>query len=624
MVSPLPRRSRSLVAAGKTTRGRARHLWSLLRPTVAPGAALLLGACAFIEQYPDPAPDPPGSGGTTGTTGTSSNHGGGGASTTGGGMGGSTITTTTSTTTGSGAGGAGGGGGSTTTTTATTGTGGAGGSAGCAPMSTEPCYTGPEATRHKGICMDGVATCTPQGVFGPCLGQVLPAIEDCAAPADEDCDGQSPPCSVGTLLWAKRFGDLADQAGSSIAADADGSAILAGAFSGTVDFGGLPLVSQGPSDAYVAKLDALGQHAWSKRFGNAGTESCAGVAVDGAGNVTIVGQFSSVINFGQGPIPSGGQSDIFLAHFTSAGGIIWGNGYGNVANQLSNAVATNAQGDLLVGGRLEGSLDFGIGLLTGLGGGDVLAAKFSPAGTPMWSKSFGDAQLQVATATAIDGAGNLVIAGVYKGVVDFGLGALPNAAALSLFVVKFDPTGVPLWNKAFPGAFSVLFSRSIATDAQGNVVVFGRLNGSADFGGGVRSSIGPADNLFLIKLDPQGNHLWSQVHGGVGVDFDGGAAVDPWGNIVITGGFESQLSFGGPTMFSAGMEDLFVAKLDGAGNHLWSYSWGDPLVQSGRGVAIDGKGNVLVAGVLAGGVDFGFGPLLSAGGTDMLVLKLAP
>jgi hypothetical protein len=77
-------------------------------------------------------------------------------------------------------------------------------------------------------------------------------------------------------------------------------------------------------------------------------------------------------------------------------------------------------------------------------------------------------------------------------------------------------------------------------------------------------------------------------------------------------------------MFSVGMEDLFVAKLDGAGNHLWSYSWGDPLVQSGRGVAIDGKGNVLVAGVLAGGVDFGFGPLLSAGGTDMLVLKLAP
>ncbi len=583
---------------------------SFVCPAAAAVVASSIGACAFIEQYPDLAPDPPG--------------------TTGGGMAGSAQTATTSTTT-TGGGGMGGAGSTTTTsTTSTTSTtGGAGGSggtggAGCVPQSTEPCYTGPAATRHKGACKDGLATCTAKGELGPCVDEVLPKPEDCAAPADEDCDGLSPPCPVGKLLWAQRFGDAGDQAGSSIATDGDGNVLLAGAFSGTVSFGGVALMSQGPADAYVAKLDPQGGHAWSKRFGNAGNESCAGIAADPAGNVTIVGQFDSSINFGQGPLPTSGQNDVFVAHFTPAGGIIWGNSYGNAASQLSNAVAANAQGDLIIGGRVEGTMDFGLGLLTGMGQGDAFAAKFTGVGTPIWSKSWGDAQIQVTTATAIDGAGNLFVAGIYKGSIDFGLGALPNAAALRPFVAKFDPLGVPLWNKAFSGVYSVLFSRSVAIDAAGNLVIFGRLNGSADFGGGMRSSLGPADNLFLVKLDSAGNHLWSHVHGGTGVDFDGGAAIDPFGNIVLTGGFENQLDLGGPVMISAGQEDLFVAKLDPDGNHLWSHSYGGPSVQSGRGVAVDGKGNVLVTGLLTGTTDFGQGPLVSAGGTDMLVLKHSP
>lgn len=62
----------------------------------------------------------------------------------------------------------------------------------CAPNTTANCYTGPAGTVGVGQCKEGVATCNAQGTaWGPCLGQVLPSVEICATPVDEDCDGQS-------------------------------------------------------------------------------------------------------------------------------------------------------------------------------------------------------------------------------------------------------------------------------------------------------------------------------------------------------------------------------------------------------------------------------------------------
>ncbi|PKN32428.1 MAG: hypothetical protein CVU63_18835, partial [Deltaproteobacteria bacterium HGW-Deltaproteobacteria-20] len=66
----------------------------------------------------------------------------------------------------------------------------------CAPGSTSTCYSGPSGTTGVGICASGAQTCNPLGTgYGPCQGEVLPATEDCSTPEDENCDGQTPPCS---------------------------------------------------------------------------------------------------------------------------------------------------------------------------------------------------------------------------------------------------------------------------------------------------------------------------------------------------------------------------------------------------------------------------------------------
>ena len=67
-----------------------------------------------------------------------------------------------------------------------------------------------------------------------------------------------------------------------------------------------------------------------------------------------------------------------------------------------------------------------------------------------------------------------------------------------------------------------------------------------------------------------------------------------------------------------------VAKLDANGNHVWSKRFGDAADQSGSALAIDGQGNVILGGTFAGKVGFGSGDLVSEGGDDIFVTKLAP
>src|SRR5262249_55883266 len=117
----------------------------------------------------------------------------------------------------------------------------------------------------------------------------------------------------GACQWAKRFGDAGDQEGVSVAVDGMGNVLVTGIFRDSVDFGGGALPSAGGSDIFVAKLDANGNHLWSKAFGDLNDQRAFGVAVDSTANVVITGNIKGSVDFGGGVLPSAGGSDIFVA-----------------------------------------------------------------------------------------------------------------------------------------------------------------------------------------------------------------------------------------------------------------------------------------------------------------------
>jgi hypothetical protein len=120
---------------------------------------------------------------------------------------------------------------------------------------------------------------------------------------------------AGGHLFSRRFGDGADQYGTSVAVDATGNVVLTGFSRGALDFGGGPLASAGLEDVLLGKFDASGKHLWSKRFGDAAIQVGYSVAVDNGSNTLLTGYFFGTVDFGNGPLVSVGTSDIFVAKF---------------------------------------------------------------------------------------------------------------------------------------------------------------------------------------------------------------------------------------------------------------------------------------------------------------------
>jgi len=165
---------------------------------------------------------------------------------------------------------------------------------------------------------------------------------------------------------------------------------------------------------------------------------------------------------------------------------------------------------------------------------------------PQWSQSFGSLSYDEGYDVAVGPSGNILITGAFTDSTDFGGGVVIGAGFRDIYVAKYDPDGNHLWSRAF-GNNNSQHGESIAADGSHNVLVAGDFLGSVNFGGGTLTSVGGWD-MFLAKLDPSGNHIWSQRFGStVSSNADGARAVvvDESNNVYLAGYFSGTVSFGG-------------------------------------------------------------------------------
>lgn len=142
--------------------------------------------------------------------------------------------------------------------------------------------------------------------------------------------------------------------------------------------------------------------------------------------------------------------------------------------------------------------------------------------------------------------------------------------------------------------------RCIDLDPQGNILLTGEFGGEASYGPHKIVSAGDLD-FFVVKLDPQGRPLWAHSGGGTKVDRGYGVAADAEGNVYVTGHSQgADARFGGQTLADAGDYDVFVAKYSAAGDLLWVKTDGGPGYDYGHGIAVNRQGKVFVTGAIVG------------------------
>jgi len=308
------------------------------------------------------------------------------------------------------------------------------------------------------------------------------------------------------LVARKAAGTGADPGGS-VDIDSAGNVFVVGSFAGSASFGTFTLTSAGGSDVFVVKYDRGGNVAWAKRAGGAGADIGAGVAVDRMGNVHITGSFSGSADFGGVPLVASSASDAFVATFDKDGHALWARKAGGVGTTKGWRVACDAAGNSIVLGNFSGSTAVGATTLNSSGGDDAFLAKFSSSGVPLWAKRFGGTGADKGTGLALDPDGSVFATGSFQGTANFGGFGL-NGGGTQSFLVKCDRAGLALWARNVSGIDSATGTTVIAED-DGTCNLTGTYSGTATFGGSVTLANRVAGERFVARYDAAGNVEWA-------------------------------------------------------------------------------------------------------------------
>ncbi|MBI4957292.1 MAG: hypothetical protein HY908_35100 [Myxococcales bacterium] len=179
---------------------------------------------------------------------------------------------------------------------------------------------------------------------------------------------------------------------------------------------------------------------WAVRFGTPGSEVApTAVASDTQGNVVFVGTFVPALEIVPGdPMSATGGVDFYVAKLSPTGTPLWSKSFGGAGNDRASDVAVDGAGDIVVVGHSDGAFMVGAEQVANAGGDDAFVVKLNPGGAPRWGRSFGSSGDQRATAVAVDASRNILVAGDFTGGIDFG-GTPLSASDTDLFVAKLGP-----------------------------------------------------------------------------------------------------------------------------------------------------------------------------------------
>jgi len=260
----------------------------------------------------------------------------------------------------------------------------------------------------------------------------------------------------------------------------------------------------------------------------------------------------------------------------------WAKGFGGVGADIGFGMTVDSSGNSYITGQFEETINFGADDIISNGGSDIFIAKFDASGELIWAKTWGGVEDDGGIKIDVDDQGNLIFVGAYRQTIDIDGHELTSLGELDVLVVRLDKNGNYLWSKSLGGDEDEI-GRNILYDSDDNIVLRGRFEGTANFGGNDLESKGDFD-IFLAKYDEDGNHLWSESFGGTGYDGDTepGMAIDNMDNILISGKIKNLVNFGGEDLIIAdGSADMYIAKFNEDGNHVWSNNFGSTDVGGG-------------------------------------------
>jgi len=454
------------------------------------------------------------------------------------------------------------------------------------------------------------------------------------------------------MEWVKAIGGIGSDTPRMIASDNSGNVYTAGTFMETVDFNpgieNYELSSNGHFDVFLQKLDTSGDFLWSISVGGLENDILESITIDNTGNIIIIGYFEGSVDFDPGIneyfLNSIDEEAFFILKLNSNGEFIWAKSLDSPnIYTYKYSISIDNNEDLIISGSFEGTVDFDFGSgvfnATSNGETDMFILKINANGEFIWVKTIGGDSNENSTSLVINNNGEILITGkFYSEIVDFDPGNnvtnLFNNEFKSIFILKLDLNGNFIWAKSIESTGINTDVFSIASDAVGNSFITGGFQNTIDFdpGSGIFNlTANGGKDIYILKLDADGNYSWAQAIGSTGEDEHARSiTTDNMGNILITGKFMETVDFDSSSSVANltvnGYKDCFILKLTTNGDFIWVRSVGGPGFDAGTSIATDFEGNILVSGSFKSTADLDPGQGIinytSNGHFDIFIMKL--
>lgn len=405
-----------------------------------------------------------------------------------------------------------------------------------------------------------------------------------------------------------------------LVSDAAGNTYATGSFSTpTISFGNITLNNAAPTtaDVFVVKRDAAGNVLWAKYFGGTGTEVGYSLALDGQGNLCLLGRSRNAdLAFGTTTLTNTeGKFIIFTVKIDPDGNVLWAKkGQGGTSTQAVDdfGLAADSQGNVVICGTYKNHAMTFDGVVFPSALWRYYVIKYDAVGNIVWSKTSAENANQ-GHGIAVDGQDNIYFVGSYHA-QNFALDniPLPTNEGANAFLAKYNPNGEILWAK--PGIVADsgwVGLHDITVSAAGKIGVTGYFFGSqitfdnVTLNSGVPGTVYDATSLTLV-FDQDGNTVWGNVPSSAN-DYDSGGRIvgDALGNFYVSGTYPMQhIQFGD---FSLNDSAMYLVKYNPTGQIDWATKLAedDEIVNIRQGLAIDAAQNIYLTGRCLSNTVFG-------------------
>lgn len=390
----------------------------------------------------------------------------------------------------------------------------------------------------------------------------------------------------GVVQWAIQEGGSGCESGLTIYADNAGYLYVSGQYEETATFGegDTSITSRGSTDIFVAKYTSDGDFLWVRSAGAGSPYSvdrgCC-IVTDDIGNIYLAGGFYSETSTDtcffdiNTYIIGNGNSDIFIAKYSSDGEVLWVKKAGGVDYDEALSIGIDSVTNIYITGTFKCTAFFGDTSLiaTGNTNEDLFLAKYDSDGNFIWAQKAGGSDIDAGNGLFVDKNCDIYLTGYFGGTATFGDSIVSSMGSYDMFFAKYNSSGTMQWLKHYGSSGTgTNSSRAIVLDIFGNIYITGLISGSVNFGTSTLTSVGWQD-MFVAKFDSSANFEWAKSGGGAMFDRGNSLCADNSGNVFVTGWYDGTASFDDSTfMSSGGGWDCFIVKYLQLGTSIKDYS----------------------------------------------------